>query len=116
MLLRQRRERTMQNTKERQMEKGNSQAALQTHTRADKATQPNQDIRIINHDAESEDDSDEINFPIGPLNEPKHRVTTKPPLRCQTVCTKPLLGDPLPGNLATATTLGHKPNLGDRYF
>ena len=48
-----------------------------------------------------------------PLGEPKHTVQTKTSSRCRTVCTEPLLGDPLPGSQATMEMQGHKPELGD---
>ena len=110
-MLRQRRERTMQDAKERQMEKFNAQAALQARIRADKVTQPNQHIKCINDATESEDNSDEIDFPINPLNKPKLRVPAKTPLRYKSVHTEHLLGDPLPGISATNNVQGHKLHL-----
>ena len=95
-LLRQRRERTIQNAKDRQIEKANAQEALLAHTRASKASEPNQIPRTIIDAAESKDDTDEIDFFTCPLSEHKHLVPTKTSSRCETVCTEPLLGDPLP--------------------
>ena len=60
----------MQNAKEKQMEKANTQAALQAHSRESKATEPIEDIRVTNDAVESEDNTDEIDLSESP---PKQR-------------------------------------------
>ena len=112
-LLRQRREKAIQNTKDKETEKANTQAALQACTRANKASKTNQVIEMTNNATEYEDDTDEISLFSRPPGKPDHSVQTKTSSRCKTVCTEPLLGDPLPGSQATMEMQGHKPELGN---
>ena len=46
-ILKERREKALQNAEDRDAEKANAQAALQAHTRASKASKDNQDIKMM---------------------------------------------------------------------
>ena len=107
-LLRQGREKTIQNTKDREREKVNTQAELQACTRVNKASKTNQDTEMLHNATEYEDNTDEIPLFSHPLDKSKHAVQMKMSSRYRTVCTEPLLGDPLPGSQATMKIQGHK--------
>ena len=68
---------------------------------------------MTNNATEYKDDTDEISLFSHPPGKPNHFVQTKMSLRCRTVHTEPLLGDPLPGSQATMEMQGHKQELGD---
>ena len=70
----------------------NSQATLQAHTRANKASKINQDIKMTDNATAQEDNTEEVQLPPNPHG---------------------LLGDPFPGNQATMKVYGHKPDSGD---
>ena len=67
---------------------------------------------MINDATEYEDDTDEISLFSHPPAKLKHSVQMKMSSRQKTVCTEPLLGDPLPGSQATSGTKGQKPGIG----
>ena len=76
-LLRERREKAIQNAKDRQIEKANTQATLQAHTMAHKALKTNQDIRMTDNAAEYKDDMDDIHLFQTPPIKPHTLVKLK---------------------------------------
>ena len=111
-ILKERREKTLQNAKNRDAEKVNAQAALQAHTRASKASNDNQDIKMTD-DATCEDSTEDVHLPPHPCGKAKYPSQIKTSSKYRTVHTEPLLGDPLPGSQATTKVHGHKPDSGD---
>ena len=108
-ILKERREKALQNAKNRDAEKSNAQAALQAHTRASKASKDNQDIKMTDDATSTED----VHLPPHPHGKAKYPSQIKTSSKFKTVCTEPLLGDPLPGSQATTKIHGHKPDSGD---
>ena len=104
-ILKERREKALQNAKNRDTEKVNAQA----HTRASKASKDNQDIKMTDDAASTED----ILLPPHPCGKAKYPSQIKASLKYRTVHTEPLLGDPLPGSQTTTKVHGHKPDSGD---
>ena len=81
---------------------------------ANKASKTNQDIKITNNAAKYRwDHTDEIYLFSSPPGKPKQSIQIKTSSRCKTICSEPLLGDPLTGSQATMEMQGHKPELGD---
>ena len=62
-ILKERREKALQNAKDRKAEKVNAQAALQAHTRANKALKDNQDIKMIDDATTGEDSTVDVHLP-----------------------------------------------------
>ena len=112
-ILKERREKALQNAKDRDAEKANAQAALQAHTRASKASKDNQDIKMTEDAATSEDSTQDIHLPPHPHGKAKYLSQIKTSSKYRTVHTEPLLGDPLPGSQAITKVHGHKPDSGD---
>ena len=104
-ILKERREKGLRNAKNRDVEKANAQAALQACTRACKASKDNQDIKMTDDATSTED--------VHPCGKAKYLSQIKTSSKYRTVCTEPLLGDPLPGNQATMKLHAHKPDSAD---
>ena len=102
----------IQNAKDRETEKVNTQAALHTHTRVNKTSKTNQDTKMINDATENEDGTDEIPIFLHLPAKLKQSAQMKMSSRHKTVHTEPLLGDPLPGSQATSGMKGQKPGIG----
>ena len=100
--MKERREKALQDAKDRDAEKANSQAALQARTRASKASKDNQDIKMTDDAASTED----IHLPPYPHGKAKYPIQIKTSSKYIPVCTEPLLGDPLPGSQATRKVHG----------
>ena len=112
-ILKERREKALQNAKDRDAEKANAQAALQACIRASKASKDNQDIKMTDDAATHKDSTEDIYFPPNSHGKAKYASQIKTSSKYRTVHTEPLLGDPLPGSQATMKIHGHKPDSGD---
>ena len=106
--MKERREKALQNAKDRDTEKANAQAALQALTRASKASEDNQDIKMTDDAATHKDSTEDIHMPPHPHGKAKYssQIMTSSEYRT-------LLGNPLPGSQATTKVHGHKPDSGD---
>ena len=62
-ILKERREKALQNAKDRNAEKANAKAALQSCTRASKASKDNHDIKVIDDAAPGEDGTVDVHLP-----------------------------------------------------
>ena len=111
--MKERREKALQNAKNRKVEKVNAEVALQAHTRVSKASKDNQDIKMIDDAALSEDSTVDGHLPPHSHGKAKYPSQIKISSKYRTASTEPLLGDPLPGSQATVKVKGHKPNSGD---
>ena len=111
--MKERREKALQNAKDRNAEKANAQAALQAHTRASKVSKDNQDIKITDDAATQEDSMADVHLPPHPHGKAKYPSQIKTLSKYRTLCTEPLLGNPLPSSQATMKVHGHKPDSGD---
>ena len=101
-ILKERREKVVQNAK-------NRDATLQACTRASKASKDNQDIKMSDDATSTED----VHLPPHPHGKAKYPSQIKTSSKYRTVHTEPLLGNPLPGSQATMKVHGHKPDSGD---
>ena len=108
--MKERREKAVQNAKDRNTEKVNAQAALQACTRASKASKDNQDIKMIDDAATGKDSTVDVHLPPNPHGKAKYPSQIKISSKYRTADTEPLLGDPLPGIQATTKVYGHKPD------
>ena len=97
-ILKERREKALQNEKDRNAEKANTQAALQAHTRASKASKDNQDIKFIDDATTGKDSTADVYLPPHPHGKAKYPSQIKISSKYRTAHTEPLLGDPLPGS------------------
>ena len=100
----------IQNAKNREIEKVNTQTALLAHTRVHKTSKTNQDTERINEATEKEHSANEMSLFL--LPQAKQSIQMKLTSKHKTVHTEPLLGDPLPGSQATLGTQGQKPGIG----
>ena len=82
---------------------------MQAHIRASKASKDNQDIKMTCDAATCEDSTEDVHLPPHPHGKVKYPSKIKIS-KYRTVCTEPLLGDPLPGSHATMKVHGHKPD------
>ena len=64
--MKERREKALQNAKDRYTENANAQAALQAHTRTSKASKDNQDIKMTDDAATHKDNTEDIHLPPHP--------------------------------------------------
>ena len=108
-----RREKALQNAKDRNAEKSDTQAELQAHTRASKASKDNQDIKMIDDATTGEDSTVDVHLPPHPRGKAKYPSQIKISSKYRTAHTEPLLGNLLPGSQATMKVHGHKPDSGD---
>ena len=91
----------------------NTQAALQAHTRATKASKDNQDIKMIDDAVTGEDSTVDVHLLPHSHGKAKYPSQIKISSKYRTAITEPLLDNPLPGNQANAKVNGHKPDSGD---
>ena len=112
-ILKQRREKALQNAKDRKMGQVNAQTALQASTRATKALKDTQDIEMTNNATTSEDST--VNAHLLPHSSGKAECPSqiKTSSKHTTVITEPSIGDPIPGSQAIVKKNGHMPDLGD---
>ena len=68
---------------------------------------------MTDDDATHEDSTGDVHLPPHPHGKAKYPSQIKTSSKCRTVCTEPLLGDPLPGSQATMKVYGHKPDAGN---
>ena len=112
-ILKERREKALQNAKDRKAEKAKVQAALQAHTRATKASKDNQDIKMIDDATTGEDSRVDVHLPPHSHGNAKYQSQINISSKYRTAITEPLLGDLLPGSQAPVKVNGHKPDSGD---
>ena len=91
----------------------NAQAALQAHTRANKASKDNQDIKMMDDAATGGNSTVDVHLPPHSRGKAKYPSQIKISSKYRTASTEPSLGNPLPGSQATAMVKGHKPYSGD---
>ena len=109
-ILKERREKALQNAKDKNAEKANSQAALQVCTKTTKASKDNKDIKMIDDATTGEDSTVDVHLPPHPCGKAKYPSQIKISSKYRNACTEPLLGNPLPGSQATMKVNGHKPD------
>ena len=122
-LLKQRREKALQNTKDRKIGKANAQIALQASTRANKASKDTQDIKMTDNAATGEDSIDntttgkdstvDAHLPPHSSGKAKHPSQIKISSKHTTAIAEPSIGDPLPDSQVTVKINGHMPDPGD---
>ena len=112
-LLKQRREKALQNAKDRKAGKANTQTTLQANTRANKASKDTQDIKMTDNATTGEDSTVDVHLPPHSSGKAKHPSQLKRSSKNRTEITEPLIGDPLPGSQATVKVNGHMPDPGD---
>ena len=61
--MKERREKSLQNAKDRDAKKANTQAALQAHTRASKVSKDNQDIKMTDNVTTHGDSTEDVHLP-----------------------------------------------------
>ena len=71
-ILKERREKVLQNAKDRDTEKANAQAALQDYTRASKASKDNQDIKMTDDATIPKDSTEDVHLPSHPCGKAKY--------------------------------------------
>ena len=112
-ILKQRKEKALQNAKDRKAGKVNAQTALQDSTRAIKASKDTQDIKMTDNAATGVDSTVDVHLPPHSGGKAKHPSQIKISSKHTTAITEPSLGDPLPGSQVTVKVNGHMPNSGD---
>ena len=118
-ILRQRREKVLQNAKDRKIGKVNTQIALQASTRATKASKDTHDIKTTDNATTGEDSTVtqqvtvDVHLPAHFSGKAKYPSQIKASSKHRTVITEPSIGGPLPGSQAIAKVNGHKPDPGD---
>ena len=112
-ILKERREKALQNAKDRKAEKANTQAALQASIRAPEASKDTQDIKMTDNTTTGEDSTADVNLLPHSCGKAKYPSQIKISSKYRTSSIESLLGDPLPGSQATAKVNGHIPNSGD---
>ena len=70
--MKERREKALQNAKDRNAGKANSHAALQAHRRVNKASKDNQDIKMIDVAATGKDSTVDVHLPPNPCGKAKY--------------------------------------------
>ena len=111
--MKERREKAIQNAKDKKAEMVNTQAALQAHIRVGKASKDNQDIKMIDDVATGGDSTVDVHLPPHPCGKAKYPSQIKMSSKYRTAHTEPLLGNPLPGSQVTTKVSGYKPDSGD---
>ena len=76
-ILKERREKALQNTKDRKAEKVNTQAALQASTRASKASKDTQDIKMTDNAATGKDSTVDVHLPPHSCGKAKYQFHIK---------------------------------------
>ena len=83
--MKKRREKALQNTKDRNAEKVNAQAALQVCIRASKASKDNQDIKMTDDATTPKDSTEDVHLPPHPCGKAKYPSQIKTSLKYRTV-------------------------------
>ena len=115
-ILKQRREKALQNAKDRKIGQVNAQTALQASTRATKALKDTQDIEMTNNATTSEDSTVHLPFvhlPPHSSGKAKHPSQIKTSSKHITVITEPSIADPIPGSQAIVKINGGMPDPDD---
>ena len=112
-ILKQRREKALQNAKDRKIGKANAQIALQASTRAHKASKDTQDIKMTDNATTGGESTVDVHLPPHSSGKAKHPSQIKISSQHRTAITEPSVGDPLPGSQATVKVNGHVPDPGD---
>ena len=122
-LLKQRRDKALQNAKDRKLEKANAQIALQASTRANKASKDIQDIEVMDNAATDEDSTNnattgkdstvDIHLPPHSGGKVKHPSQIRASSKHTTAIAEPSIADPLRDGQATVKVNGHMPDLAD---
>ena len=95
-ILKQRREKALQNAKDRKIGKVNAQIALQASTRATKASKDTQDIKMTDNAATGKDSTVDVHLPPLSSGTAKYPSQTKISSKHTTAIAEPSVGDPLP--------------------
>ena len=132
-LLKQRRDKALQNAKDRKIGKANGQIALQASTRANRASKDTQDIKMTDNSTTGENSTDnattgenstdnattgedstvDVHLPPYSSGKAKHPSQIKTSSKHTTAIAEPSTGDPLLDGQATVKVSGHMPDLGD---
>ena len=112
-ILKERREKALQNAIDRKAEEVNAQTALQASTRATKASKDTQDIKMTDNATTGKDSTVDVHLPPHSSGKAKHPSQIKISSKHRTAITEPSLGNPLPGSQATVKVNGHMPDSGD---
>ena len=112
-ILKQRREKALQNAKDRKIGKVNTQIALQASTRATKASKDTQDINMTNNATTGEDSTVDVYLPPHSSGKTKHPSQIKTFSKHTTAIAEPSIGDPFPDSQVTVKINGHMPDPGD---
>ena len=132
-LLKQRREKALQNAKDRKIGKANAQIALQASTRANRASKDTQDIKMTDNAATGENSTDnattgenstdnaatgedstvDVHLPPCSSGKAKHPSQIKTSLKHTTAIAEHSTGDPLLDGQATVKVSGHTSDLSD---
>ena len=122
-LLKQRREKALQNAKDRKIGKANTQIALQASTRANRASKDTQDIKMTDNASTGKDGTDnattgedstvDVHLPPHSSGKAKHPSQIKTSSKHTTAIAEPSIGDPLLDSQATVKVNGHTPDPSD---
>ena len=112
-IFKQRKEKALQNAKDRNAGKANAQTALQANTRATKASKDTQDIKMTDNATTGQGSTVDVHLPPHSSGKAKHPSQIKISSKHRTAITEPSLGDPLPGSQATARVNGHMSDSGN---
>ena len=132
-LLKQRREKALQNAKDRKIGKANAPIALQVSTRANRASKDTQDIKMTDNATTGEDNTDNattgkdntdnaargkdstvhVHLPPHSSGKAKHPSQIKSSSKHTTAIAEPSIGDPFLEGQATVKLSGHTLDLGD---
>ena len=106
-LLKQRREKALQNAKDRKIGKANAQIALQANTRANKASKDTQDVKMTDNAATGEDSTVDVHLPPHSSAKTKHPSQIEISSKHTPAIAEPSIGDPLPDSQATEDKWSH---------
>ena len=93
-ILKQRREKALQNAKDRKIGKVNNQITLQASTMATKASKDTQDIKMTDNAATGEDSTVDVHLSPHSSGRAKYPSQTKISSKCTTAIAEPSIGDP----------------------
>ena len=112
-ILKQRREKVLQNAKNRKIGQANAQTALQASTRATKALKDTHNIEMTINSATSKESTVDVHLPPHSSGKAKHPSQIKTSSKHRTVITEPSIGNPIPRSQATVKVNGQMPDPGD---
>ena len=122
-ILKQRREKVLQNAKDRKIGKVNAPVALQASIGANRASEDTQNITMTDNATTSDDNTDNavtgeasmVHIPLPPHSsgKAKHPSKIKSSSKHTTAVAEPSIGEPLPDGQATVKPSGHTLDLGD---